>query len=213
MSPSPFAADSFQVPDVAEPLRAFRAWDITAEGLLRGARGIDWEPVGHMTAACGSSAWQYYGQNFKCTRCPSLAQSGHAGHGCGIYGYTTPELLATHTRRVTDADAFVWTSFGGGATGSVWGEVEMWGEVMVHEGGYRAQHARIVRLFATDPNVETVAETYGVPVEPFPLTVAECAAIYAPPHLTMTFTIDTTAITSAFKQMEADLIKSIQQPY
>lgn len=171
-----------QVPDVAEPIRAYRSW--SADGfVLSGTFGADWEPGGTLTATCRAGATcgcdycTMLARNLKPHACPSPTSEGHGGHGCGIYGYLTPELLAAHGPAATKPDgghdaamqaALVWMWAGG--TPAVWGEVEMWGRVMVHEGGYRAEHARIVRLFDLSDVARRAAHVYGVPCDPFPLT-------------------------------------------
>ncbi len=56
------------------------------------------------------------------------------GHVCGIYAAKTPD----------DVHAFH-----GGS--SIVGRVEMWGDVIEHDRGYRASHARITALWVDDP--------------------------------------------------------------
>lgn len=169
------------VPDVAEPLRGFRSWKATGFA-LEGTRRQEWPVDGPMTAECVLHQTCFGSLGYESTldppehECPSLTGEGHAGHGCGIYAYRTAELLAAH--QLTAHQVF--------------GEVEMWGRVMPHTDGYRAQFARIVRLFvmpdADDDVAERAALVYGVPCEPFPLTAEEMAAL-KPRTVDYTFTI------------------------
>lgn len=78
---------------------------------------------------------------------------------CGIYAYDTPANATFHS------------------TGMIWGEIAMWGEVLVCETGYRAEFAYPTALFllnSAGPNnretralrsvKEQLEDTYGVPV-------------------------------------------------
>lgn len=74
---------------------------------------------------------------------------------CGFHGYTTSVLLEHHGKPY------------------VAGEVNLWGKVVVHADGYRAQFAYPKRLFLIDggPRADKIADalswTYGVPCEPW----------------------------------------------
>jgi hypothetical protein len=72
---------------------------------------------------------------------------------CGIYAYDTPEVAMDH---------------GGG---QIWGEIAMWGDVLICETGYRSEFAYPTALFVPDMRTKTVnwmrdtlERTYGCPV-------------------------------------------------
>jgi hypothetical protein len=55
--------------------------------------------------------------------------------------------------------------------GGIQGEVELWGKIIEHETGYRAQFARVVSLFmpkrakwSCRRDIRKVADLYGVPI-------------------------------------------------
>jgi hypothetical protein len=82
---------------------------------------------------------------------------------CGIYAFHPwspafqPERISG--RQVRDG---VWT---------VWGEVEAWGELEIHEDGFRAEYARPVTIYLPSllpgpvrERIRSVASSHGVPV-------------------------------------------------
>jgi len=62
--------------------------------------------------------------------CPRCETAPSWKHVCGVYA----------AKRIADVDRMV-------SNGNVIGQVEMWGEVIEHERGYRASHARITELW------------------------------------------------------------------
>jgi len=77
-------------------------------------------------------------------RCWSHADCPSEDCDCGIYSMRGPE------------------DFGDAEMGVV-GEVYLWGKVIEHEDGYRAEFAYPKELWFFDPNERHVAATYGVP--------------------------------------------------
>ncbi len=76
-----------------------------------------------------------------CPQCPTAPSWSHT---CGIYG-------------VKDLDD---TPLRPGGLAYVEGRVEMWGDVIEHELGYRASHARIIDLWTHPEVVDDVRERY-----------------------------------------------------
>jgi hypothetical protein len=80
--------------------------------------------------------------------CETCANPPGWSHRCGINAVKTP------------GDVFRFSN-----SSEVVGSVEMWGDVVEHEHGYRSSHARITGLWVDDPNLATrLEEDYGVPV-------------------------------------------------
>jgi hypothetical protein len=138
-------------PFVPGPVRGVRFWtiDVSPEAapLLRSPRGDSWRPAGEPTRArcsCG------------CQTAPSAACC------CGLYAFH-PWSKAFDPGAVSgrQVGSGVWT---------VWGEVEAWGGLEVHEDGFRAEFARpaavyIPSLLTRDVRVriQEVAQSHGVP--------------------------------------------------
>ena len=143
---------------VGPPVRGWREWTITADG-LRGAQGRLWRP-GTNTAEC-------YGRHAVMLRVldDALASAGlaippHAVERwctCGLYSWRQPDRIRFRQDKVA-------------------GAVESWGRVLIGEHGYRAQYARVVAICGprassngTRHNSPTreertaVAARYGVP--------------------------------------------------
>lgn len=76
--------------------------------------------------------------------CPHCDAVPSWDHVCGVYAVKRPADVHT---------------FHGGSW--IIGRVEMWGDVIEHEYGYRASHARITHLWVGDPwRAERIGETY-----------------------------------------------------
>jgi hypothetical protein len=64
--------------------------------------------------------------------------------------------------------------FPGGPVGCAWGAVKIWGRVIEHEDGYRAEFAYPSHLYCNDPKLASrVAALYGVPCEYKPVKLRE----------------------------------------
>jgi hypothetical protein len=108
------------VPDLLDPVYAFRDWRITPDGLTSPRTGVLWsEPV--LAAECHPRTAE------------SLISPPHRAPGrdcsCGIHGYFRPgyETSKVDYRGVT-------------------GIITVWGEVELHRDGVRAQFARVEAL-------------------------------------------------------------------
>lgn len=171
---SGFGNESIVVPDVVEPIRAYRAWSCSDDGVLRGYGGTEWPTDEPLTAGCsGTSDWpgglrfvmNDYVDPTPCVECPSPTRGSHAGYGCGIYGYRTPLDLAAN----------------GGAK-VVWGEVLLWGTVYEHAKGWRAEIAQVAALYRLPCSHWSgkAAKRYGVDLLPSPFTQADIDRARAP---------------------------------
>lgn len=87
------------------------------------------------------SRWQSETFEATCTHCDVVPSWDHV---CGVYAVKRP------------GDVYV---FHGGSW--IIGRVEMWGDVVEHEYGYRASHARITKLWVGDPwRAERIDQAY-----------------------------------------------------
>jgi hypothetical protein len=108
------------VPDLLDPVHAFRDWRITPDGLTSPRTGVLW-PGPVLAAECHPRTAE------------SLIRPPHRAPGrdcsCGIHGYFRPgyETSKIDYRGVT-------------------GIIKVWGEVELHEEGVRAQFARVEAL-------------------------------------------------------------------
>lgn len=154
--------DDVVIPDLAEPIKAWRVFKFNARSGLFGSMGHRWPAPYEMTAVCHSRActeppcspgevWEGKKRMYTIRRENSglnyqqLTTSGlldgihHIGDGCGIYGYKRRSDAFEEASRIASQcvgfmDIFV---------ARVW----LWGKVYEYEGGYRAQHARIQALY------------------------------------------------------------------
>lgn len=153
------------IPDYCEAITAYRCWDVAGNGLLLGqAVSEPWPPYEPMQARCAgvrNSGWAIEDNN---------SASAHVVDGawvsapvfscdCGLHGYKT--LAEAEHRIVLDPNSS-WGRPGVRA----WGELKLWGKIVVHEQGYRAQYAYPSRLYCDGARLAPViAQLYGVPCE------------------------------------------------
>jgi hypothetical protein len=144
------------IPDYCDALTAYRAWDVKSNGLLVGQHVHEtWPPYEAMQARCtepimGGDPHLQDGKYlpapiFKC--------------GCGVHAHKTIE--ATRTRlRTLEAHNY----FNSMISTWVWGTVKLWGRVIEHEHGYRAEYAYPADLCCeTEGQAKRVSDLYGVP--------------------------------------------------
>lgn len=167
--------EEVQIPDLAEPIRAWRAWGIQDDGetpVLTSVNGSIWHNESHMTAVCRKPVeGADPGDNPKLVvndehQAPEK-DCGFYGYGCGLYAYKSlPELLWNYDPVLTEGTL-------------VFGEVLLFGKVYEYENGYRAEHAKIARItFFKDRPVKEdlygrLARVYDVPAECAPMTERE----------------------------------------
>jgi hypothetical protein len=177
-----------RAPDAIEPITAYRLWLADRAGNLSslGSRSA-WPPETWIQAEC----------LFKPHDAPV------AGCSCGIYAKKDLEGVVALSIRLFP---WMWSSANRGAVRAptpttllrkrvgILGKVELAGKVIEHDGGYRAERARIAEIVALPGFAlwtEAVSKRYGVPVgDPIPpgtlqsawsiCTCGRCAAIL--PH-------------------------------
>ena len=147
------------IPDYCEPLLAWRVWNVK---FIRQARVIDEDPIaGNVTyqaddvphlSSAHSTIWQPYERleakhhvaahypellppipppASPCDDCPCDAWDREWGtFGCGIYGVKSAEILKTFERHISPYTMC-----------TIVGQVALWGRIVEHELGYRAQYA------------------------------------------------------------------------
>lgn len=146
------------IPDGVQPIRAYRAWRRSSPNHtwpeMRGGRWL-------YPAAVGFGAWSAV-QAAACLRFRTFLSGDlpdwrHDDEGvpgehciCGLYACATIEHVMGEVSFCNEPAAY--------------GEVDLWGRIVEHEWGYRAQYAKIVKLYDTDPEIGAYAANYGVDV-------------------------------------------------
>jgi hypothetical protein len=132
-----------------DPIIAYRAWRIVENRLLSCMTEHIWQPLVRMDARCNQ--WIFFHISDipvrKCT--------------CGLYAYKTDDALS--------ASELLNPSFGL----AVRGRVALWGRVIDHEAGYRAERAYPQVLYLTgeprtDELIRNVADSYAIECVPDP---------------------------------------------
>ena len=114
-------------------VRGLRVWSISHRGVLQGHGGFNWGP--------GTNEARHEGQDPK-----EHGLIPRSGCMCGFYAREPSRFMERHMPRFHVRNAV--------------GEVAMWGRVIEHDYGYRAQYARIERVLLTEYNEHVVAR-YG----------------------------------------------------
>jgi hypothetical protein len=157
-------------PLVVGPLQGYRCWRVDHEAgqpVLRSLyHATAWPANGPLQASCEAAARRFAAW---VRQILSRGARPHAaptwGCQCGIYACTRLDDAATiePTPRLPSGPR--------GDPGTVVGVVLLWGRVIQHEGGYRAEYARPLKLLAGPPLrrgpegrplLEAVAERYAV---------------------------------------------------
>ena len=120
------------VPDFISPIAAYRAWQWNANG-LRSLNGERWLPGQPLTASCRADAISSIAGLSKATHDP--ADLPYFNCTCGVYAAKTIEHL----------HQCGYKKFG------IHGQVYLWGRVVEHERGWRAQFA-YPRTFVVAPD-------------------------------------------------------------
>ena len=98
---------------------------------------------------------------------PSEQQAPHLTCTCGIYAYKEkPRLL----REIRNIYSGLWLVANNRYV-PIYGEINLWGKVIEHEDGYRAQFGYPKRLWCTpaiEPLAGWIGYVYGVPCEVMP---------------------------------------------
>lgn len=136
-----------RTPDVAEYIIAWRMWRYCYEYengkkvIYLRSLGL-WPKRGKLVASCPNNNLDVPCEN-------------ESSHHCGIYAYkslfnTTKEFQTKRKQKIY-----------------VYGEVALWGKIVVHTLGYRAQFAYPLRLYCDKKETTAVlASEYGIPLIP-----------------------------------------------
>lgn len=132
------------IPDYCEALTGYRAWNVASHGLLASSTGYAWLPRKAKAAKClqhENTRMHWHPETGELMAAPVL------GCSCGYYAYKIA-VGPQHTPL------------------EVHGEVKLWGRIIEHEDGYRAQFAYPSRLRCADPRLAArLRFLYGVPCE------------------------------------------------
>lgn len=151
------------IPDYCEPIVAYRAWGVNKAGELRAINFGDVWPAGRAArAVCrnGDRLDQFAVGAPKKIAVGHAVRAGlfawhhdapHKGCSCGLYAHKESAGSFVKSAR-TEPDR-------------VWGECHLWGRIIDHEFGYKAEFAYPKSLSTNSPHATAVAERYGVACE------------------------------------------------
>lgn len=149
------ATDS-ATPDYVEPFVGWRYWKLRDGQITSPDRGTAW-PQGQLSwdGMCHCGAEPREGRTLPGSMLDSFRRRLFRRQcHCGINSWATKELALTSEVRAYRRQPAI-------------GEVALWGRINAYETGYRAEHARIMRLWATSEEdaelVETAASREGIP--------------------------------------------------
>jgi len=147
-----------------EPLIAWRKWNLS-NGDLLSMNGEPWLYREPFTAMCAAKKTKETKKAHG-----ELVPSGVCS--CGVYAGKTMHLLGGAGYGISLAEGI--------PPGEAWGSVKLWGRVVAHERGYRAQYAYPDRLFVgTELAAELIRLNYGCDVtvlKPAPLPLVQSPA-------------------------------------
>jgi hypothetical protein len=166
-------------PDLFEPVLGWRCWIVVGSSLRSIAMSHVWQA--EEQAVCKRAETDlYHSPWYGETPARHAAPADYCA--CGLYAYHDPWSAENHRRKLAETRGWQ----------VVMGAVEMWGNVLVHGTGVRAEHARLLGLAMPPPGapspafpyplsnrpgrlgwgwptpVETIAKRYGVPALPLP---------------------------------------------
>lgn len=121
------SVDVLAVPDRITAVTAWRAWAMSPTGHLWSLNyPVVWSPDKMFTA-----------------RCDTHDHAPSAGHTCGVYALKDPD------------DAYRYRPQDSTGRLAVFGEVLLWGTVIEHQAGYRAQFAYPQSFYVADDRLDT----------------------------------------------------------
>lgn len=139
------------VPDYCEPLIGWRFWFVHGNRLR--SRGQTWEPYQRYEAThvTSSGLWRDEYEVVPCDGVPcDVTGAAPYGHGCGVYALKSEQALRNDLRH-------------GLGRRAVYGRVALWGRVVEHEHGYRAQYAYPIEFIRADAcDGVAIAREYGI---------------------------------------------------
>lgn len=143
------------IPDYFEALTAYRAWAVHSNGLLLGqAFPEPWPPHQPFVGRCGKAYHTHLVGGVFSPPPITLCD-------CGIHAYKTIEQARDRT---TDTAHFRYGFYPSVGVDTVWGSLKLWGRIIEHERGYRAEFAYPEVLYCHEEKLsKTIAKVYGVP--------------------------------------------------
>ena len=155
------------IPDYLEAITAYRVFNVFENGLLAGSAFVEpWPPYQPFVARCGTVSCEGAGAH---VRDGQFVSAPVYACECGIYAIKTSRAALQRIRMERQAHALRLQLFGG-PVGRAWGAVKIWGRVIEHESGYRAEFAYPSQLYCDDAKLASrVAALYGVPCDYRPL--------------------------------------------
>ena len=162
------------IPDYIEPLVAYRAWSVSPSGALSALHhSAIWPERKPMEATCKDVGPDMplkvfanqapdglaCGHAYRAAMRPPVYTVPHKGCVCGIYAHKDGTGSYIKTAQATANRA--------------WGEVYIWGKVLDHEHGYRAQFAYPKLISTNSPYAAQIEAKYGVPCvfeQPVPIS-------------------------------------------
>lgn len=153
------------IPDYCEAITAYRCWNVFPNGLMVGqAHAEPWPPYEAFVGRCGHAVSPEHIQDGRWVSAPVMRCD------CGVHALK--EAIGAEQRILSEADqnggwkfSMRWDNYEA-PKGRVWGAVKLWGRLIEHQIGYRAEFAYPSALFCEDEALAaTVAALYGVPCE------------------------------------------------
>ncbi len=156
------------IPDYCEAITAYRVWSVAPNGLLIGqAHSEPWPTYQPFVGRCGAVA----------SKEGALAHVGPTGDwraapvyqcDCGVHALKSREMAEQRWREFVAPDQNGFFSFSWGSRYEprqhAWGAVKLWGRLIEHADGYRAEFAYPSEVFCADKALATkIAALYGVP--------------------------------------------------
>ena len=151
------------IPDYLEAITAYRVFNVFENGLLAGSAFLEpWPPYQPFVARCGTVAM---GGARAHVRDGHFVTAPAGACTCGIYAVKTYRAALERLRLEGQVHALR-LQLPGGPVGRAWGAVKIWGRVIEHESGYRAEFAYPSHLYCSDAKLASrVAALYGVPCD------------------------------------------------
>ena len=135
------------IPDYFEAITAYRVFNVFENGLLAGSAFVEpWPPYEPFVARCGAVSYEGAGEHVRDGR---FVSAPVYGCDCGIHVVRTPAAALERVRMERRAHALRLQHLKGPA-GRAWGAVKIWGRVIEHESGYRAEFAYPSNLHCDD---------------------------------------------------------------
>lgn len=152
------------IPDYLEPLTAYRCWNAYPNGLLVGQAYLaPWPPYQPMVATCCYATTRAHLHKGALVPAPLFSCD------CGLHALKSYQHALA---RIVEEDiqTYRYGHFNfpneGPPTGRVWGTVKIWGRIVEHEVGYRAEYAYPSALCCEHAGLAAIVATlYGVPCE------------------------------------------------